>query len=177
MKKLQIAIMAAALIMAVQARAAWYDLTYTDGGANVGSGQINVSGGVAVSGFFNVTAGTAFGSWTLSPGPGSAPSFTWDNNVYPNATPFLDGGGLLFTGTQNGNPAELNLWGNSGPTDYSFQGNNGGLGTYGNNNSPVSSGTATLTAVPEASTLVAGALMLLPFGVSTLRIMRKKVTA
>jgi hypothetical protein len=31
--------------------------------------------------------------------------------------------------------------------------------------------------VPEASTIVAGALMLLPFGVSTLRIMRKKAIA
>lgn len=34
-----------------------------------------------------------------------------------------------------------------------------------------------LTPVPEASTLVAGALMLLPFGVSTIRIMRKKMIA
>ena len=34
-----------------------------------------------------------------------------------------------------------------------------------------------LTPVPEASTLLAGALMLLPFGVSTIRIMRKKIMA
>ena len=34
-----------------------------------------------------------------------------------------------------------------------------------------------LTPVPEASTLLAGALMLLPFGVSTIRIMRKKMIA
>jgi hypothetical protein len=36
---------------------------------------------------------------------------------------------------------------------------------------------AIVTPVPEASTVVAGALMLLPFGVSTLRIMRKNILA
>ena len=90
--------MAAALVMAVQARASLYNITYTDGGANVGNGQIDVVVGLATSGFFNVTAGTALGSWTLSPGSGSDGSFYWDNAVNPGSDPFLDGAGLLFTG-------------------------------------------------------------------------------
>jgi hypothetical protein len=34
-----------------------------------------------------------------------------------------------------------------------------------------------LAAVPEPTTLIAGALLLLPFGASTIRILRKKVAA
>ena len=34
-----------------------------------------------------------------------------------------------------------------------------------------------LTAVPEPSTIISGALMLLPFGASTVRILRKRATA
>jgi len=153
--------------MAVQANAAWYDLTYTDGGANAGTGSIDVVGGVAVSGSFTVTAGTATGTWTLSPGAGVAGGFQWDNVVNPTSDPFLTSGGLLFTSGGN----ELNLWG-TGPGQYDLWGNLGG----GYN--PVSSGgIATLTAVPEPTTMVAGAMLLLPFGVSTLRMLRKSRTA
>jgi hypothetical protein len=35
----------------------------------------------------------------------------------------------------------------------------------------------TLTAVPEPTTMIAGALLLLPFGASTLRFMRKNRAA
>jgi hypothetical protein len=47
---------------------------------------------------------------------------------------------------------------------------------YGNPNVD-GSATITLAPVPEASTMLAGALMLLPLGMSAVRIMRKNVTA
>ena len=120
-------------------RADLYDITFSDGGANDGYGQIDVESGVAVSGTYNVTAGAASGVWTLAPGSGSDGSFNWDNVVNPDSDPFLTGGGLLFTSGGN----EINLWGNS-PDSYSFYGNIGG-----NWNPKVDFGTATISAVPE----------------------------
>jgi hypothetical protein len=56
-------------------------------------------------------------------------------------------------------PNEYGLWGwkTSGPYSYG----------------PQSFGSARLTAVPEPTTLVAGALLLLPFGVGAVRRLRK----
>jgi hypothetical protein len=123
-------------------RASLYDITFTDGGANVGSGIINVAGGVATSGSFTVTAGTAIGVWTLL-SPGADSSFTWDNQVNPASNPFVDNNGLVFGLSGN----EVNLFYNSGgtvgSTDYGFWGNIGG------NYNPQVFGTATITAVPE----------------------------
>jgi hypothetical protein len=124
------------------AHADTYDITYTDGGANVATGVIDVVGDTAVSGTLTVTAGTADGSWTLAPGSGSDGSFIWDNQVTPGSDPFLDVDGLLFVDGSS----ELNIWGN-GPDNYSLYGNIGG------NYNPVSNGgTATLTLVgsPDA---------------------------
>ena len=43
-----------------------YEITFTDPGANnAGTGQIDVEGGYAVSGNFDVTAGAAIGAWNL----------------------------------------------------------------------------------------------------------------
>ena len=121
-------------------RADLYDITFTDPGANnVGSGQIDVEGGYAVSGYFDVTAGTAIGDWVLAPGSGTDGSFRWDNAVDPASDPFLTSGGLLFTSGGNG----INLWGNS-LGSYSFYGNVGG-----NYNPQVDFGVATIAAVPE----------------------------
>jgi len=120
--------------------AALYVITFTDPGANnVGSGQIDVEGGLAVSGSFDVTAGAAIGDWILAPGSGSDGSFQWDNAVNPASDPFLTSGGLLFTSGGN----EINLWGNS-PGSYSFYGNVGG-----NYNPQVDFGVATINAIPE----------------------------
>jgi hypothetical protein len=148
MKKLTLIGLAAFGLMAFSAPAwanssTWYNLTYTDGGANVASGKIDVVGGVALQGYLDVTAGTATGDWTLSPGNGSDGSFIWDNEVFPGSDPFLDTGGLLFTGQTGTADAnyEINLWGN-GPGNYSFWGNVGG------NWSPESTGVATLTQDP-----------------------------
>ena len=126
-------------VSAPMAQAEMYDLTYTDGGANVATGVIDVVGDNAISGSLTVTAGAADGSWTLSPGSGSDGSFIWDNIVTPGSDPFLDVDGLLFV---NGF-SELNIWGNS-PDNYSLYGNIDG------NYNPVSDGgTATLTPVSD----------------------------
>jgi hypothetical protein len=169
--KIKLAVMASVLLVAAQARATLYDLTYTDNGANVGSGVINVSGGVATSGYFDVTAGAATGVWNLSPGTGSDSSFYWDNAVNSAGNPFLTSAGLLFTGTGVYAGNEINIWGNSAD-NYSLQGNIGG------NWNPISNGgEATLTAVPEPTTIISGVMMLLPFGASTLRVLRRKQVA
>lgn len=133
-------VLAALFTFASVSRAGLYGITFTDpGGDNVGSGEIVVEGGYAVSGYFDVSAGTAIGDWILAPGSGSDGSFRWDNAVNPASDPFLTDGGLLFTSGGN----EINLWGNS-PGSYSLWGNVGG-----NYNPQVDFGVATITAIPE----------------------------
>ena len=93
--------------------------------------------------------------------------------VYGIATvPFLDNWGLLFA--NNESVLQINLWGNSAS-------NNGyetaALYVNGILTDVTGGASISLAPVPEASTMVAGALMLLPFGVSALRIMRKKAIA
>jgi hypothetical protein len=166
MKKLQLAIMAVVLIMAVQARASWYDITFT-GGGSAANGQIDVVGGVAISGFLDITAGGNSGTYALTPGSGSNGQFIWDNLVNPANVPFVDNAGLYFTG----GGIQVNLFSTTG---YGY-----GYSLYGYPPAwvpQVDNGTATisLAAVPEPTTMIAGALLLLPFGASTLRILRKR---
>jgi len=78
--------------------------------------------------------------------------------------PFLDSSGLLF-GAGN---TLINIWGNATPGSYTMYGLPPAY-------APTVTGLATLTAVPEPTTIISGALMLLPFGASTLRILRKRV--
>jgi hypothetical protein len=178
-RKLQIAIMAATLVMAVQARATLYDISFIDlGGANAAIGQIDVVGGVAISGYLNVQAGVAQSPplWLQQPGTGSDGSFFWDNAVdptggFPNGT-FVNNAGLLFAGLGVHAGTELNLYANGNPVvdRYTLEGNIGG------NWNPIAVGDAAifLAPVPEPTTMIAGALLLLPFGASTLRILRKR---
>jgi hypothetical protein len=98
--------------------------------------------------------------------PGASGNFA---ALYDNAflqPPGFDILGLLFT-DNGGNEINLYSVGNPSGGGYLEQ-VNGGSGT------PV---TLTLTAIPEASTMVAGALLLLPFGASTLRVLRRRQTA
>src|SRR5450755_3808455 len=91
MKILKITTLLALLALGFKAQAdGLYDITFTDGGANVGSGQIDVESGFAVSGYFNVTAGIASGNFTLTGGTAVYPSniqspkggFFYDNAVF-----------------------------------------------------------------------------------------------
>jgi len=109
----------------------------------------------------------------------------WTHMLYsPGSTPFLNlingAGGLLWsqTGAENGG-TEFNMWYNSPAiTGYYSVPNEYGLWGYNNGSYiPQTYGTATLTPVPEPTTMVAGAMLLLPFGVSTLRMLRKSRTA
>jgi hypothetical protein len=142
-----------------QASADSYSITFTDGGANVGSGQIDVVGSFAVSGFFDVTSGAASGYlWTLTGGTTSYPdfllsplgAFNYNNAVYlttnpeyPTTDPFLDNYGLLFTDNVGD---EINLWGNADGS-YSFYGDINGA-RYA---PAVVSGSGTISPVPEPS--------------------------
>jgi hypothetical protein len=185
MKKIQLAIIAVALVIAVQARASLFDITFTSNdGSIVGSGWIsgtlNAGGGgvyTATGGSFEITGtgGPAFSQlpYSLIPNP-SAPNaayspsgfFIYDNQVLTGQNPFLSNPGLLFGGS--GDSVEINLFSN-GPSSPLP---NGTYQLYQNNGANIF-GEATITAVPEATTMIAGALLLLPFGASTLRILRR----
>lgn len=189
MKKIQIAIAAAALVMAAQARASLFDITFeSNDGLVYGSGELigTPQGGdlyEATAGSFTISlAGDGFQPGTYNifnnsqfPNQDYSPSgyFIYDDQVLNGENPFVTNPGLLFTGPNGAQTLlELNLYSNgaSQPVPngtYQLYENNG-ANAYGN---------ATLTAVPEASTMLAGALMLLPLGVSAVRIMRKNVVA
>ena len=178
MKSLKIAILIVVLGLGLKTKAdGLYDITFTDGGINVGSGQIDVEDSFAVSGYFDVTAGIAAGSFSLYtaggniayPGQLTSPAgaFLYDNAVYlttnpqyPTTNPFLDMAGLLFTDV-SGN--EINLWGNSDGT-YTFYGD-----INNNRYDPQVVGESTiapaLAPAPEPSSLAIIALMLVPAGV------------
>jgi hypothetical protein len=184
MKKLQIAIMAAALVTAIQAHASLFDITFTGvDGVTFGSGEIIATdngGGVytADSGTFVIAPGGPLiaGTYSLIPNPGApnqstSPSglFFYDNQVAAQADPFLSNNGLLFG---NG-PVDVNLYSNlplGSTPEYNLVEGLGG--DYIPNINGIN-GSATLTPVPEVSTMIAGALLLLPFGASTLRILRR----
>jgi hypothetical protein len=198
MRKTQIAVMAAALVMAAQARATLYDITFSgsDGNGTVtGSGKIDIVGGYADGGYFNFNAGDFYSgvTYNLNYGPGGGANITLagiantsglnlngDNGVNPGGTTYIDSVGLLFDSTGNvGNQGSyagdvLNLWGN-GPGSYTLYGAGpdfpfNGIEANGNV-------TMSLAPVPEPTTIIAGVSMLLPFGASALRSLRKKQMA
>ncbi len=187
MKNLKLSAIAAALVVAAQAHATLFNITYTSTSPDdntYASGSITANylgGGVyqATSGTFDVSSasdGLSIGDYTLlvpggSPTPpnyGTSPSglFYFDNGVY-DGNPFLSNPGLLFTGPGEGT-LELNLF-SIGASEYQLYDDNGSPYDY-------NTGYATITPapVPEASTMVAGALMLLPFGIGAIRSLRKE---
>ena len=192
MKKIQLAIMGAALVMAVQARASLttFDISFEFNNALVGSGSVQATdqgGGVYVaqSGSFTVNAGqfvpAGVYDFVTTPPPFSV-RFQNDGGVLgpmdnqilvSGGVPALSYDGLLFTQPLSGDPAPagtagINLWENVMSFDApapSGQGNN--YGTM----------IVTFAPIPEPSTILAGALLLLPFGISAIRIMRKRQIA
>ena len=170
--------MAAALLAAAQARASLFDINFAGiDGTTVAYGTLDgteTSPGVydATAGFLTITPGSTSGltagNYALLvnpsyPGAPDSPSgyFFYDNAVLAQQNPFLDNAGLLFA-----NGLEVNLFSVANtPPEYQI---------YDNSGANVL-GTAYLTAVPEPTTIISGALMLLPFGASTMRILRKRV--
>jgi hypothetical protein len=192
MRKIQIAVTAAALVIAAQARASLttFDISFEYNSALVGSGSVQAAdqgGGVYVA---------QSGSFTVKPGQfvpagmydfvSTPPPFSerfqndggvlgpMDDQILVSAgVPALSYDGLLFTQPFSSDPAPagtagINLWENVMSFDApapSGQGNN--YGTM----------TVTFAPVPEPATLISGALLLLPFGASTLRILRRRQAA
>jgi len=165
------------LLSTVPARATLYNFTFT-GGSSAANGQLDVNGGVATGGFLDVTAGTGIGTYSL---------FTWngggvssvrvngtdlivDNLVSPGSTPFLDVYGLAFVNNL-ANPTEGMDFSLNFGTTYNL----GGFGTLGYY-VPNSDGRASieLAAVPEPTSLIAGSMLLLPFGARSLRKVRDR---
>jgi hypothetical protein len=158
-----------------------FNFTYSDSAGDTGYGQLGVSANgdgsfTVTNGFFDGTAGSIVGVYTLYQNP-SAPntyatspsgSFLYDDQLFPGFDPSLNHYGLLFSaGT-----VEINLWGgdvdgNISSGIYSFYDDDSTVGGY-----PVAyTGPATfdLTAiftpsdVPEPSTNV---LFLLAIGLA-----------
>src|ERR1035437_4260804 len=153
MQKLQLTIMAAVSVMAVQVYAIPYNITF-DGGGSSAVGQIDVVGGLAISGYLNVTTGPAQGTYSLytwsgggvsSVRVGGGTDLIVDNVVNVGAIPFFDVYGLAFVNQPEGIDFSLN-YGNVynlagfGPVGYAV---------------PNATGTATLTAVPDGGMTVA----------------------
>jgi len=174
--------MATALVMAVQAHASLYNITFTDGGLNTASGSVSTTDNgngseTAVSGTLTVDPGGTLHSGTYSLlfnpngtgytvwyAPQGGGGFGYDNQIFPASNPFVNGNGLMFTMTDYSGVVGVNLWGN-GANSYTEMGKPPWTLVNGN---------ATLTAVPEPTTMIAGALLLLPFGASTLRMLRRR---
>jgi hypothetical protein len=180
-QKLQMAILAGAMSMAVQSQAAMYDITFTGGGWSA-SGQIDVVGGVADSGYLDVTQGsTTIDYGYLATGTGNIENNNGD--VYPigdnvislTSSDFVDQYGLTFAQTPiNGSghsPAIVNL---SADQNNGYVPNLNGYGNapagFGYNNPDVD-GTASLVAIPEAASMAqfAGFSALGLFGFVSLR--------
>jgi hypothetical protein len=180
MKTIKITTLLAALVLACNAQAdGVYNIAFTDGGANVGSGQIDVVGGYAISGYFDVTAGLAAGNYTLYTAGGTggtyntpllspAGAFDYDNAVYdsnnnpqyPVNNPFLDINGLLFTDVSNN---EVNLWSGSDNNTSTYTFDAFISGGYVDPSGIL--GPAPISPAPEPSSLALIALMLIPAGV------------
>jgi hypothetical protein len=154
--------------------------TATDGTLIQASGTLTTSdiltpniGGFGVSGY-EVTAISGLRNGLAITGLASNPNFPaavqignviLDNGLI-TSPPQFDNNGLSFSVGSD----EYNLFSQIYPLGGGyFEAPNG---TF--NYVPV---TLTLSAVPEASTMIAGALLLLPFGASTLRILRRNRTA
>ena len=138
-------------------RAGLYGITFDDGNGNAGSGQIDVEGGYAISGSFDVTSGAAIGVWTLTGGTPSSTKqspggyFTYDNMVNLGSDPYLTtAGGLLFT---DNNSDQLNMWANANG-GYDLWAESGGIyiveaGSYPGYPDATTPGTGTINSVPE----------------------------
>ena len=148
--------------MAVQVRADFYFFTTFSGSVSTASGELDVVGNIAVSGYLDVTSGANQGTYSLvsltSPlitgGTPSVPSIRisdgtdliFDNIVNAASDPFFDSNGLAFA---NNNTIGFNLWGNS-PGYYSLFDVSG---TPPGHEYIQDNGTATLAPVPEPASI------------------------
>ena len=194
-KTLVLAIITGALFTAAQARADLYDIAYvgadSSGNVTTASGWLDVTGGVADGGLLTVVGAVNAGTYTLVLGQdlNVNDTFTYDNLVSPGSAQFLNNvnqaGGLLWSTTGAASGTEINLWYNT-PAEaatlapfpqYYDVANAFGLWGYDGSYEPQTYGSATLTPVPEPTTVLSAALLLLPFGASTVRVLRRSRAA
>jgi len=145
-----------ALSLLTAASPASADVVYnwTLSGADTGSGTLTAGApdgsGFDITAFTGTIDGNTIDGLLGSPLDPRAPSvsplgaFIYDNIVYPGPDPMLDTSGILFSisGTEG------NIWGNSGPKDYSFY-----VCCYVPANDRVDTFTLTPAAVAEPSAL------------------------
>jgi hypothetical protein len=171
LKTTRLFVLSIVLVLGLQLQASaqgiLYNITFTDGGSNVGSGQVDVDGGYAINGYFDVTAGAGAGHYVLYTvdgtgtyqNPVNSPytQFYYDNAVYlganpeyPNNNPFVDMYGLLFADSNDhSHNNEVSIWAGADDGTYTY---NGVLN--GNAIVPVGIiGNATISLAPEPSTL------------------------
>ncbi len=145
-----------ALSLLAAAGPASADVVYnwTLSGADTGSGTLTAGApngsGFDITAFTGTIDGNTIDGLLGSPLDPGAPTispigaFIYDNIVYPGPDPVLDTSGILFSisGTEG------NIWGNSGPTDYSYY-----MCCYAVANDQVDTFTLTPAPVSEPSTL------------------------
>ena len=132
MRKLLCLVLALFFMSLSQAFADYYTFSYVDGAFDV-SGALFTAPGVGPSltvtgGSLNTAAFTAelyTGSGPIPAGTSAtspAGAFYYDNDLYPGSTPMLSNQGLLFAVGTPGTAGyeEINIFGNSGPNDYSY---------------------------------------------------------
>lgn len=150
---------ASSLLLPLAASAADTTFHFTfQGASHEASGQLvaqDLGDGrfLATSGDMSVTLGEATGSYSLLPGgptSGLSPSGTYffDNVVEPGAASVFTNGGLVFGGAG----FEINLY-SVAPGEFKFDYFTGGVNTI-----DAGTGTVVLSAVPEPSALLMGAL-------------------
>jgi PEP-CTERM motif len=158
------------LLLPLAASAADTTFSFTfKGASHEASGQLLVTDlgdgrFLATSGDMSVTLGEATGSYSLLPGgpaSGLSPSGTYffDNIVEPGAASVFTNGGLVFGGAG----FEINLY-SVAPGEFKFD-----YFTAGVNTIDPATGTVVLSAVPEPSSLMLGAL-----GLSALVVTRRR---
>lgn len=185
------AVLAFALAVAVSSLVAFdasatitYNFSFS-GGGNVGTGQLtgtDLGGGQIsiTSGYFNVTAGSIIGVYTLYDANGASSAvftsplgaFNVDNQLLTGADPWMNNNGFLFAA--GGGTPEVNLWGNS-PGNYSlYRGTASGVYDL----QYTGAGTFDFTPVPEASQFaIAGVGLLGLVYVGRCAYQRRKVVA
>jgi hypothetical protein len=146
----------AALSLLAATSPASADVVYnwTLSGADTGSGTLTAGApdgsGFDITAFTGTIDGNLIDGLAGSPldpgGPTTSPTggFIYDNIVYPGPDPVLDTSGILFSISGQ----EANIWGNSGPSDYSYW-----VCCYAVVNDRVDTFTLTPAAVSEPSTL------------------------
>lgn len=184
--------MAGCLVLSVKANASWYDISFSGSGSWL-DGLSSGSGSVSASGMIDVSGGYATAGWIDISGPGAGindglytalftgdyvppdygtttSGYYYDNVVSMSSEPFFTQNGLAWQNSDDS--AEVNLYYNGASYEL-----DGATDSWSTGNAFTATGSAKLTAVPEPSTIISGALMLLPFGASTLRILRRNRAA